>query len=119
MARTTKLPPALKVLEIHEDACSDHRWTDLPFVQRRSCRPRSSGKLFRFIKEFAFDFRHRFPKMERVVFWAQNWRGCMPQWTDEEVQEVREVFWVQGVEFMYRRCADYGFGAPVGRPFPW
>jgi hypothetical protein len=72
VARTTKLPPALKVLEIYEDAYSDYRWTAMPHVQWYPRLPRSSGKLFRFMKEFAFDFRNRFPRMERIVFWAQD-----------------------------------------------
>jgi hypothetical protein len=109
VAHTTTLPPNLKVLEIYEDPFSDWRWTESPDEAYSDFRdflaylaPRSCGKLFRFIKEFAHDFRNRFLKMERVVFWYQDWRGSTPQWTEEEVSVVRDAFRLQGVEFVYK-----------------
>ncbi|KAK3291010.1 uncharacterized protein B0H64DRAFT_446809 [Chaetomium fimeti] len=126
VAHTTKLSPGLKVLEIYEDAYSDDRRTEIPPVHRRLGLPRSSGKLFRLIKEFAFNFRKRFPKMERVVFWRANWRVPRPpaytdgewaklapvEWTDEEVQEAKDAFWAQGVHFVYKECTELSFGKP-------
>lgn len=107
VARTTKLPPALKVLEIYEDAFSDARWTEISPTPFRDSSgnvnriPRSSGKLVLFMKEFAFDFRNRFPKMERVVFWAHDWHGRAPQWTYQDIRKVENAFSAQGVYFAY------------------
>lgn len=40
--------------------------------------------------------------MEKVVFWHQDWKGSMPQWTDAEVQEVKQAFRREAVEFVFK-----------------
>ena len=57
------------------------------------------------MKEFTHDFLNRFPKRERVVFWYQDWREYTQPWTEEEVCEVRDIFRLQGVEFVYKKAA--------------
>lgn len=45
---------------------------------------------------------NRIPKLEKVVFWHQDWKGSMPQWTDAEVQEVKQAFRREAVEFVFK-----------------
>ncbi|KAK3393307.1 hypothetical protein B0H63DRAFT_516498 [Podospora didyma] len=107
VAWRARLPPKLRKLEIIEDTKGDNRWLRHKTKQAMSV----SVKLYNFFEVLSLDAKTRFPCLEEVVLWHQDWTATVSRWaswTDTDVDGVEKLFLLEGIKFTYRDVKLFG-----------